>query len=536
MELDLKLTGGTVLTMDGRRPIASSVGIWQGRIAGVDAEIEGLPARRTVDLTGKTVLPGFVDAHTHLLWTGTAMRATDVGGVTTREGILEVIERAASAAAPGAWVDVTGYDHRPLGAHLTRDDLDRVANGRLVYVRHVSGHVCVVSSAVLDGTPPERLAAAGSGLVRDASGRPTGLLEEAAMSVARDARLPYPVSELVDALESSATQALAEGVTFCAEAGIGAGLGTFSPVELAVYQQAWETGRLPLRTQLMVSSEVLHPLGAHAIDGITRGLDLGLRSGFGADRLSVGAVKAWLDGGMMARTAALTEPYEGMDTAGALAEDLEELRELLIEAHVAGWQLAIHAIGDRAVDAALDIVEAAQHARPRPEARHRIEHAGLVRPDQLPRMAAAGLTAVIQPSFLYFFGDDYARVMGEKRSPWMYRGRAFLDHGIALAGSSDRPVAVGAPLRAMQFMVERRSSGGGLIGPEEAISVEEALHAYTMGGARACGVDDRLGSVTAGKLADLTVLGEDPRRVPADRIADVPVVATLVGGEFAYER
>lgn len=159
-----------------------------------------------------------------------------------------------------------------------------------------------------------------------------------------------------------------------------------------------------------------------------------------------------------------------------------------------------------------------------------MEHAGLIRPDQLPRFARLGVSAVVQPNFLRYFGDDYADVMGERRAPWMYRGRGFLDHGVTLVGSSDRPVTDGSPLRAVQFMVERASTSGRAIGPDEGITVDEALHAYTVAGAYACHWDDSAGSLTPGKRADLVVLGDDPRRVDTSRIGDIEVVATYVDG------
>jgi hypothetical protein len=536
MHLDLKLTGCRVRTMDPRRPVASSVGIWNGQIVGVDDDLDGLVAKETLDLRGNTVLPGFIDAHTHLIWAGMTERFVNVEGADTVDGVLSLLERATLEADPGAWVDAAGYDQRPLGRHLTRDDLDSIAHGRRVYLRHVSGHVCVVSGSVLDDIPRERIDAAGPGVVRDETGRPTGLLEEAAQSIARDARLPYPIDDVTDALERGARRAASEGVTFCAEAGISGALGGHSPVELTAYQNALEAGRLPVRIQVMVPSELVHDVGAHPADGIATGLDLGMRTGLGDHRLSIGAVKAWFDGGMMARTAALTTPYIDGDNMGDLADDADEIQRLLVAAHVAGWQLAIHAIGDHAVDIALDTVEKAQATRHRHDARHRIEHAGLVRPDQLERMAAANVTAVIQPSFLYFFGDDYARIMGAERSPWMYRGQTFLDHGIPIAGSSDRPVTIGSPLRAIQFMVERRSASGASIGPDEALSIGDALAAYTTGAARACRIDDRLGSVTPGKYADLTILADDPFDVPLDEIASIPVNSTIVGGEVRHRR
>lgn len=285
----------------------------------------------------------------------------------------------------------------------------------------------------------------------------------------------------------------------------------------------------------MVAADRLHPVTAHEDDGIPRAIDLGLRTGLGDDWLSVGALKVYTDGGMMARTAALSSPYQGLDTAGQLQEDPELLTRTIVDGHLAGWQLAVHAIGDRAADVAIGALEEAQRLRPRPGARHRIEHAGLIRPDQLPRLAALGATAVVQPNFLRYFGDDYASIMGEERAPWLYRGRGFLEHGIRLVGSSDRPVTDGSPLRAIQFMVERASLSGQLIGPDEGVTVDEALRAYTVDGAWACRWEDSVGSLTPGRRADVVVLGDDPTSVDSSRIGDIEVVATLVDGRETEE-
>ncbi|SDU88005.1 hypothetical protein SAMN04488563_7049 [Jiangella alkaliphila] len=542
MELDLLVTGARIVTMDPARPAASRLGVWRGRIAGLDEEVDGLRARRTVDLGGATVLPGFVDAHSHLAWTGMAARMADLSQCRTRDAVLDAVGRAAAAVPGDGWVDLAGYDQRSLGGHLTRDDLESVAPGRRLYVRHISGHACLVSDAVLATVTGDELAAAGPGVVRDASGRPTGLLEEGAMAVARARRLPYTLDEIVTAVETAGRECLAQGITTVAEAGIVTDLAGSSPVELAAYQVAREQGRLPVRVQTMIPAAMLRPSGAAVGDGIARAIDLGLRTGLGDDRLSIGALKLWLDGGMMARTAALTSPYltpdgtggSGTGGSGQLAFGDDELAALILDAHRAGWQLAIHAIGDAAVDQAIAVVTAAQAAHPRPDVRHRVEHCGLVRPEQLPRLAAAGLTAVVQPTFLDAFGDDYTAIMGPERSGWMYRGRSFLDHGIPVAGSSDRPVADGAPLRAVRFMVERTSSGGAPVGAEEALTVDEALAAYTTGSAYACRVDDVAGSLAAGKLADLVVLGADPRDVAPADIAAVPVVATVLGGDVVH--
>ncbi|MFB8244339.1 amidohydrolase [Streptomyces sp. NPDC055952] len=516
-----RLTNARFLTMDPGHPVAHDLGIWRGRIVGLDDAVTALPAREVVDLQGATVLPGFVDAHVHLAWTGFKQTTPSIAGRTRVDDVLAVVaEAVARSRGPGDWVSIAGYDQRALGRHLTAAELDRVSDGRKLYLLHDSGHGCVVNTAVLDLLPAD--------VPHD-----NGFLAEQAMGAARALRLPYSQRDLAEAIGRAARTCLAEGITACAEAGIGGTLFGHSPVELGAYQLALEEGLLPLRVQLMVSADRLRPVAAHEDDGIPGALDLGLRTGFGDDRLRVGALKIYTDGGMMARTAALTAPYEGLDHTGQLQDDPDALTRLVVDGHLAGWQLAVHAIGDRAADLALDALERAQRLRPRPEARHRIEHAGLIRPDQLPRFARLGVTAVVQPAFLRYFGDDYATIMGEERAPWLYRGRAFLDHGIPLVGSSDRPVADGSPLRAVQFMVERASSSGRLIGPDEGITVDEALYAYTVAGARACHWEDALGSLAPGKRADLAVLGDDPRRVDTSRIGGIEVVQTWVDGRPA---
>ncbi|MFF3425850.1 amidohydrolase [Streptomyces sp. NPDC002602] len=515
--LSTRLTNAHVVTMDPAHPVAHDIGIWRGLIVGLDEAVTGLPAREVVDLQGATVLPGFIDSHVHLAWTGLKAATPSVAPCERVEDVLAVVARAVADKPPGAWVDVVGYDQRALRRHLTAVELDKVSAGRKVFMLHDSGHGCVVNSAVLDLLPAS--AAAGG-----------GFLAESAMTAARRLRLPYSQEELADAIERAGRQCLAEGITACAEAGIGGGLLGHSPVEAGAYQSLRDRGRLPLRVQLMAAGDTLRPVAAHADDGFPRALDLGLRTGFGDDWLSVGALKIYTDGGMMARTAALTGPYVGTDGIGELQDSPEAITDLIVDGHLAGWQLAVHAIGDRAADLALDALERAQGLRPRPDARHRIEHAGLIRPDQLPRFAALGLSAVVQPNFLRYFGDDYAAVMGPERAPWMYRGRGFLDHGVTLVGSSDRPVTDGSPLRAVQFMVERASLSGRAIGPDEAISVEEALYAYTVAGAHACRWEDRAGSLAPGKRADLVVLADDPSRVETSHIGDIEVLDTYVDG------
>lgn len=508
---------GRIVTMDPARPEARCLGVWGGRIAGLDEEVADLPARRVVDLGDAVVLPGFVDAHNHLAWAGRAARTPDVSGCATAAQVLDVLR----AAPRTGWLEAAGYDHRVLDRPLTARDLDTV--GTRVYLQDVSGHACVVSSDVLASLPASVVGAVGP--------NPTGFLAERAQTAVRELIQPYSVADIARDVRAGAEQCLREGVVLAAEAGVGAGLTGSGALEVAAYQR----DPLPIRVQLMVSADELRAVRAHEADGVRRALPLGLRTGLGDEWLSIGALKLWTDGGMIARTAALTEPYAGVGGVGQFQDDPEVMRAAILDGHAAGWQLAVHAIGDRAVDFALDALAEARAAVDRPDARHRVEHCGLVRPDQLDRIAELGVIPVVQPTFLWAYGDDYAAIMGEHRAPWLYRGRAFLDRGVVVAGSSDRPVADGNPLRGVQFMVERRSSGGLPVGADEALTVHEALAAYTIGAAYACRVEHSLGSLTPGKLADFVVLDRDPRQCEPARIAETTVLATALGGDFRHD-
>lgn len=529
--LDLIIDDAVVHTMDPKRPTAHRLGVWGGRIVGLDHDLDDTRSRHRVSLAGRTVLPGFVDAHTHLVWQGLDLTAVDVSEAPGIEGVLAAIDVACRRAGT-AWVDVSGYDQRKLGRHLTAGDLDPVSHGRALAVKHISGHATVVNSKVLEAVASQS-GPAPAGVVLDAAGAPTGLLSERAQDLLRECRPPHTLASIVEALRRSGERCAAQGVTFCAEAGVGGGLVHFSPHEAAAFQLLADAGELSVRVQLMVAADALrvpegdpNPLAS---------VGPGLSTGFGDDTLSLGAAKFWLDGGMSARTAALTEPYAGIGGLGDLTPDLERWRATAVAAHAGGWQLALHAIGDRAVDAALDIIEACQRARARGDARHRIEHAGLVRPDQLERMASLGAVAVIQPDFLRCFGDDYAELMGPIRRDWLYRGRSLLESGVPLAGSSDRPVTAGAPLDAVSFMVSRRSRSGSTIGPDEHLTVDDALRAYTVGAAYACRMDHLLGSITPGKLADLVILPEDPHRMTPADLGELPVQATMMGGVARHD-
>jgi predicted amidohydrolase YtcJ len=518
--LDLMVENVDVVTMDPARPRARRVGILHGRIVGVDEQLAGWDAADRLDLDGACVLPGFVDAHTHLELSGQSLAALDISGCATPVAALDVIADGASGVAVDDWLEVSGYDHRVLGRHLTADELDTAAGGRKVWVRQISGHASVVSTAVLAGLSPEERAGP------EAS---AGLFKELDQSRVLTQRLPYPVDQVTSLVVAAAERARAEGITTCVDAGNGGEVGALSPADGAAYLSALEQGRLPLRVQLMPSLDVLREMANSQADGFSRGIDLGLRSGFGSDWLGIAAQKVVLDGGMQVETARMSSPYEGTTNAGSWRQDTQQMVDATVDGHRAGWQMALHAIGDAAVDLAIEAIEKAQAAWPRSDARHRVEHGGVIRDDQLGRLAALGVIVVSQPSFLYDFGDHYARQLGEARAAWLYRGRSLLEHGIKLVGSTDRPLP-GSPLRAVQTLVDRTSCSGRVLAPAERITVHEALETVTVSAAWALRREDRLGRVAPRYLADLTVLAANPLDVDPTTIAGIPVLGTVVDG------
>jgi predicted amidohydrolase YtcJ len=536
---ELVLVNANVLTMDPdslARPRASAVSVANGRITALDEVPAG--TAHVVDLRGATVLPGFHDAHNHMTGFGMSLGEVDLrsDAAGTLDELYAAIARRAETTAPGEWVVGSGYDQNKLGGHPHRDALDRAAPGRRVWLRHTSGHMCVVNGVVLAdlGVDAAATEIPGGRVATEDGGRPTGLLEERAQLLVGSLVYPYPLAELADAIARAAAEYLKEGVTSCTEAGIGGGWVAHSPAELAAYQLARDQGRLGVRVELMTAGEVLHPLGAHAGDDRPLGLDLGITSGFGDEWLRLGATKIFADGSLVGRTAAMNDPYAGSDQAGYLQADAADLQALIIAAHRSGWQVATHAIGDRAIDVVLDAYEQALERYPRRDPRHRIEHFAVVGPKQLARAAALGVIAVPQGRFASELGDGMLAAVGRDRHAWLYRLRSLLEAGMVLPGSSDRPVVAGAPLLGIHDMVNRQTSSGAPFNPDEAITARQALRAWTWGSAYASRQEHVKGSITPGMLADLVVLSEDPTAVAPERIAGLEVLATIVGGEIRY--
>ena len=546
MKLDVILHGGNFLTLDAGRPTAGSVGVLNGRIAGFDEELEGCTAERTIALGGATVVPGFIDAHCHTTWWGLGLGAVDVEQARGLEELYTLLEAEVRrlADSPGAWINGTGFNHKHHGgAFPDIDRLDRITGDHPLYLRHVSGHLSITNTLTLQlaGVFEPGFADPTGGVVcRGEDGSPTGIVEEAAQQLLQQLLLPYPVTRIVDALDAATARYAAVGITSFTEAGVGGGWIGHSPVEVAAYQRAAGTGRLHARAQLMPALDSLHPLQGHEEDmhgtGTGRGMDLGAVAGFGDDWVSLGPVKVFMDGSLLGATAAVTEDYCGHPhNTGYLLDDPAVYRERIDAAYRAGWPIALHAIGDAAIDLATEIIISCQNRYGRNALPNRIEHFGIARPDQLAAVAAAGIAVTPQAAFIGPLGDQFAAMVGPEREGWLYRGRSLVDAGILVAGSSDLPVADNNVLRALQSSVDRKTEKGKILGgAAEGLTAEEALRTYTEWAAQATGTLRDKGTLSRGKLADFAVLSGSPLDAPD--ISSLKVLATLVGGEFTYNR
>jgi predicted amidohydrolase YtcJ len=541
MRIDTVLTNARITTLDPARPTASAIGVLGGRIVGLDEELDGISADVRHDLGGAPVVPGFNDAHLHFSVLGKEMTQLDLSAeaAPTLDALYRRVGEWAAAKPEGAWVVGNGYDQNKLGAHPARQALDRIAGGRPVYLVHASNHMAVANTEAfrLAGHPdPDALEAPAGGSIARVDGVSTGLLQEQAMALVSHALRPVPQDDIVAALGAASAWALRNGLTSATEPGIGGRMIGHGPADARAFQVARERGVLRTRITAMPFVDALHELG-RVDDGLEGwGLDLGIRTGLGDEWFRLGPVKIMSDGSLIGRTAAMCCDYaDTPGNAGFLQTEAAALRESIVRSHENGWQVATHAIGDRALDVVLDAYEEAQRRAPRTDARHRIEHVGVASDEQVARIVAAGLVPVPQGRFLSALGDGFLAALGPERIDLVYRMRSFVDAGVELPGSTDAPVVPGEPILSIHDMVNRRSAGGTPIAPHEALTAHQALRAYTVGSAHAVFEETRKGTLRRGMLADLVVLSDDLLAVAPERIRDVQVRATMVGGIFGHD-
>jgi len=530
---DLLLHNGRILSMNPARPEATAVGIRQGRIVAIGAEKDvraAMPASvETVDLAGRMAVPGLNDAHAHPMGVGLAALDIDLTTTGNRNGsvpsLVNLVEKAARARPSGGWIVGRGYDQARLveQRHPTRSDLDPVSSGHPALLIRACHHIGVANSIALQhaGISRDSVDPPGGVVDRDEHGEPTGVVRESALGLVRDAIGEPTEEQLVAALAAAGRAFLENGVTSVAEAGIG------RPEELAAYQRLRSSDQLSVRTYLMMM-----------LDPMLESLEaLGMTTGFGDDRLRIGPVKLFADGSIGGRSARMRRPYVGADeTLGLWMHPPEELTARVSRAHRAGFQIAIHAIGDAAIELVVDAYEAAMRAAPRSDPRHRIEHCSIVDEALLDRIATLNIVPIPGTSFLHAFLDAYLDNLGEERVRYAYGMASYARRGIVAAASSDAPVVPINPMIGLQTMVTRQDRRGRSIWPEEAVSLHDALRAYTVNGAYASFEERDKGMLAPGMLGDVTVFDTDLSTTEPAALGDSKVDLTIVSGEVVYQR
>lgn len=534
-ELDLIIRSNNVYDMIGdSRPL--SIGIIGDQIVEVAEEINS-GATKTIDLGNKTILPGFNDAHCHTVWFGLTLQEIDCKAAKSLDDLYSQIRTKAESSSEDEWITASGYNQAKFGGYPDIETLDKVSMGRPVFIRHTSGHSCVINSKAfrLAGLDPKDTD--DPSVVFDKNGTFTGILEERAQAKVQALLLPKSQAEIIQSIDLATSVYASEGVTSFTEAGIGGGWIGHSELEYAAYQTAAENGKLHTRAQLMPVSDSMHKVVGNSLDTHTLGLDLGIRTGAGNDYLSIGPMKIFMDGSLVAKTASVSQAFEGDQPGnfGYLQENEEVLRSKIIGAASSGWSVAAHALGDRAVDLALQFLEEAVSKFGTPSIPHRIEHGGIVTDDALKKAIPLGVHIVPQPGFFPTLGKQMRASIG-KRSEISHRVAGPLGFGAVVPGSSDRPVAAGSPLSIIQSFVERLDEDGQVYSPAERTDVKTAINCYTQGSAIATGYGNKKGILRRGMLADLVVLDKDPVKVETEEISEIEVAMTFVGGKASYER
>jgi predicted amidohydrolase YtcJ len=525
---DLVLRGGHVWAGKGR-PEATAIAVKDGRVAalGRDADVQPLigPGTRVVELRGRLVVPGFNDAHVHFLSGGFGLLSVDLRDARDEQDFAARIAAHARTLPKGTWIQEGNWDHEawPSKRLPTRQLIDAVTPDHPVFVQRLDGHMALANSLALRraGVTRESRDPEGGTIVRDAAGEPTGILKDNAEELVTRA-IPEPSREMnLRAARAALKEAARVGVTTIQD--------NSSVDALRTYQDLRAVGELTARFYVWRYISAREPLEK-----------AGLRTGLGDDWIRLGALKILSDGSMGSGTAAFFDPYtDDPRTSGLLLYPVPELERLIREADAAGFQLAVHAIGDRANSLVLDAFEKAAAANPPRERRFRIEHAQVVRKSDLARYPRLGVIASIQPSHAI---DDMRwaeRRIGRERSRESYNVRSFTEAGIPVAFGTDWFVEPLDPRLGLYAAVTRERPEGGPAGgwfPEEKIGLEDALDLYTRGSAYAEFAEKEKGTLVPGMLADLVVFAADLFEVPPRQILTTPVDFTVAGGRVVFDR
>ncbi|HEX7064243.1 MAG TPA: amidohydrolase [Bacillales bacterium] len=530
MDADLIFRNGQVLTVDEAFTVCEAIAVKGNRIIGRggNVEIDRLkgPGTKVIDLRGRSLLPGFIDAHAHLELYGTNKLGVNCKDVASIAEIQEKLKKAAERTPKGQWIRGWGYNQNALqeGRHPTRKDLDQVSTEHPIIIVRTCGHISTVNSKALEYAGIEKGTSdpPGGKIVRE-NGVPNGVLLEAA-HMNMFIRAQYSEPEVMEGLGLASEDFIQKGITSVHDAG---GYNNHHFRHLA---RAVQNGHLKVRVNTLIGSLHKSPVI------LDKALEAGMLTGIGDDKFRIGPAKVFIDGSSSGPTAKTRDPYtSNPEDTGILYLSQDELNDILGKAHRLGWQLTAHAIGDKGVEMMINCIEHALNEHPRDNHRHRIEHSGITPPDLLQREKELNIVPVPNPAFIYEFGDGYLKDYGE-RVNWMFPVRSFLDAGMKPAMGSDSPITTYDPLAGIQAAVTRLSKTGKEVGSEQKISVKEAIRLYTINGAYASFEENIKGSLERGKLADLTVLDRPILDTAADELRQINVDMTVIDGEIEFER
>jgi predicted amidohydrolase YtcJ len=534
--IDKLFLNGRIETLDPYHSTFQAVGVSGEVISALGDEStlmdSAVPDVEIVDLEGGALFPGLIDSHTHLMIYAYLMDGLDLAPprIGRMADIVFSVKQEAGRRQPGEWIRGSRFvDYSLVEKRFpTRFDLDPVSPHNPVILYHTSFHACVLNSCAMEmlGFDAQTPEPAGGRIERDPlSGEPNGVLHDAAMDAIAFNHLFVPDLESMQQADritmcSQAMQKYAEsGIVAVTDAQV-------MPVGLGIYQDTLAAGKASVRVCAMPD--------LHFSQGL---IQSGLKSGFGNDMLKIGAVKIFADGGMSNRMAAVKEPYQCDPFGhGLMVTPQEDLVEAVQHLHGHGFQIAVHCQGDAALQALLGAYETVLGPVSQNPLRHRIEHAGCLYPELLKRAAAMNIGVSSQPVFFSFLGDGFVDAFGEPAVHGLYPFKSMLRAGIHLGGSSDSPVSRHAPRLGLAGAVLRTSPSGRVIGPDERLTMDEALHMFTSGSAWLSFEEDIAGTLAIGKRADFTVFAQNPLKMTVEDLPDLAVKMTVLGGECTFRR
>ncbi len=529
---DLIITNGRIYTVDPNRPFVEAMAVRDGRIVFVGparlAETYKGNTTRILDLDGKTVIPGMIDAHAHLGGLGNALRNVDLVGTTSYDEVIARVVARARDVPAGTWIVGRGWDQNDWAdtRFPTHEALSKAVPNHPVYLTRVDGHAALVNAAAMRAASVTSASkdTPGGRLERAADGSPAGVLIDDAMGLV-GRRIPPPArDEMRRAAEAAVTEVNKWGLTGVHDAGV-------SRSQVALYEEMAKEGRFSLRSYIMVQ-----PDDSSLATFFARGPQSALHDG----RLWIRAIKAYADGALGSRGAALLEPYsDDPKTTGLIRIQPERLQHVATEALKHGFQLNTHAIGDRGNRMVLDAYEAALKTVPSGDHRFRIEHAQIIHSEDIPRFAQLGVIPAMQSSHqtsdMYWAGNR----LGQNRLLGSYAWRSLLNTGVVIPNGSDFPVELVNPLISFHAAFSRQDAKNWPVGgwfPQERMTRDEALRSMTIWAAYAGFMEKEVGSLEPGKYADFVVLDQDIMRVPAELVLQTRVLSTWLGGKAVYER